>query len=74
LKAILKTKKTQVTRCISEKLLTYGLGRGVESTDKCWLDGIVDYVSKHDYKFSAVITAIVQSDPFRKRRGDGGKI
>jgi hypothetical protein len=74
LKAILKTKKTLVARCISEKLLTYGLGRGVESTDKCWLDGIVDYVAKHDYRFSAVITAIVQSDPFRKRRGDGGKI
>ena len=74
LKAILRTKKTLVARCISEKLLTYGLGRGVESTDKCWLDGIVDYVSKHDYRFSAVVTAIVESDPFRKRRGDGGKI
>jgi hypothetical protein len=74
LKGILLKKKTQIARCISEKLLTYGLGRGVESSDKCWLDGIVDYVAKHDYRFSAVITAIVQSDPFRKRRGDGGKI
>ena len=74
LKTILRAKKVQVTRCISEKLLTYGLGRGVESYDKCWLDGITDYAVKHDYKFSAIITAIVQSDPFRKRRGDGGKI
>ena len=74
LKTILRTKKILVARCISEKLLTYGLGRGVESFDKCWLDGITNYVTQHDYRFSAVITAIVQSDPFRKRRGDGGKI
>jgi hypothetical protein len=74
LKVILRAKKVQVARCLTEKLLTYGLGRGVESTDKCWIDSIVTNVEKKDYRFSAVITAIVESDPFRKRRGDGGKI
>ncbi len=74
LKVILRAKKVQVARCLTEKLLTYGLGRGVESTDKCWIDSIVTNVQKKDYRFSAVITAIVESDPFRKRRGDGGKI
>jgi Protein of unknown function (DUF1592)/Protein of unknown function (DUF1588)/Protein of unknown function (DUF1587)/Protein of unknown function (DUF1585)/Protein of unknown function (DUF1595)/Ca-dependent carbohydrate-binding module xylan-binding len=74
LKSILRAKKVQVARCLTEKLLTYGLGRGVEASDKCWIDGIVANVQKKDYRFSAVITAIVESDPFRKRRGDGGKI
>lgn len=71
LKAILKAKKDDFARCLSEKMLTYALGRGLEYYDKCAIDEITDKLAKHDYKFSALILEIVASDPFQKRRGKG---
>jgi hypothetical protein len=72
LRAILKAQKDLFVRNLSEKMLTYALGRGLESTDKCEVDSIAAAVAKNKYKFSALVTAVVQSEPFRKRRGDGG--
>jgi hypothetical protein len=72
LKSILMGRKNQFVRCLSEKLLTYALGRGLESYDRCHVDTIVKTTIKNNDKFSALIVAVVQSDPFRKRRGDGG--
>ena len=65
LKAILKAQKTQFVRCLSEKMLTYALGRGLDFSDKRTVENIVNRVARQDYRFSALITAIVQSDPFR---------
>lgn len=73
LKGILMGKKAQFVRSFSEKMLTYGLGRGVESYDKCNVDEIAAATAKNGYRFSALVTAVVQSEPFRLRRGDGGK-
>jgi hypothetical protein len=72
LKQILKGKKQQFVRCLTEKLLTYALGRGLEYYDKCAVDDIVKAAAKNDYCFSTLVTGVVLSDPFRKRRGDGG--
>lgn len=72
LKAILKSKKGLFVRCLSGKMLTYALGRGLEPADTCVVDTIAKTVEKNNYRFSALITAIVQSAPFRQRRGDGG--
>lgn len=69
LKAILKDKKELVVRNLAEKLMTYGLGRGLEFSDNRSLNQICDKTARADYKFSALITAIVKSDPFRLRRG-----
>ncbi len=73
LRAIMLEKKPQFVRTFSERLLTYALGRGIESYDKCNLDEIAQGVAKNGYKFSSVVSHIVQSDPFRKRRGDARK-
>ena len=54
---------------ITEKMLTYALGRGVEYYDKRTIDRIVSEVAKDDFKFCRMVMAIVQSDPFRLRRG-----
>jgi hypothetical protein len=70
LRLALKAKAPQFTRNLSEKLLTYALGRGIESSDRCNLDAIAANVAKKDYKFSALVTEIVNSEPFRYRRGD----
>ncbi len=72
LKAILKTKKTLFVHCLTEKMMTYALGRGIEHYDRCNIDAMVKTVAQNDYKFSALINAIVESEPFRKRRGDDG--
>jgi hypothetical protein len=67
LKEILKGDKKFV-RSITQKMLTYALGRGLERYDKCSVDAITAKVSKEGNRFSSLVTAIVTSDPFLKRR------
>jgi Protein of unknown function (DUF1592)/Protein of unknown function (DUF1588)/Protein of unknown function (DUF1587)/Protein of unknown function (DUF1585)/Protein of unknown function (DUF1595)/Ca-dependent carbohydrate-binding module xylan-binding/Cytochrome C oxidase, cbb3-type, subunit III len=70
LTTILVAQKDLFVRCLGEKLLTYSLGRGLTASDQCVLDGIEKKAAANGYKFSALVKAIVLSDPFRKRRGD----
>jgi Protein of unknown function (DUF1592)/Protein of unknown function (DUF1588)/Protein of unknown function (DUF1585)/Protein of unknown function (DUF1595)/Ca-dependent carbohydrate-binding module xylan-binding len=69
LKKILLGKKDLFARSLSEKMLTYALGRGLEYYDRQAVDRIVSGVGKADYRFSSMIVEITQSDPFRMRRG-----
>lgn len=69
LKSIVAAKREQFARCLTEKLLTYALGRGVEYYDRRAVDKIVQELAAADYKFSALATGIARSDPFRMRRG-----
>jgi hypothetical protein len=69
LRAILKGRSSEFCRCLSEKMLTYGLGRGLEYYDKCAVDEIAAKVAKGQYRFSALVLAVVESDPFLNRRG-----
>ncbi len=73
LKKILVGKKELFARCLTEKLLTYGLGRGLEFYDKRSVDKITAGLARQDYKFSALVTEIVTSNPFRMRRGRAGQ-
>jgi hypothetical protein len=52
---------------LTEKLLTYALGRGVEHYDGPAVREIVRTARAADYRFSALIAAIVNSIPFRMR-------
>jgi mono/diheme cytochrome c family protein len=72
LEKVLLAQKSQFVKCLSEKMLTYALGRGLQNYDTCKITDIVSTVAKHDYRFSSLVTAVVTSEPFRKRRGDGG--
>jgi hypothetical protein len=69
LKKSLLEEKERFTRHVAEKMLTYALGRGVEYYDKRAVDRIVSEVAKDDYRLSRLVIAIVQSEPFRLRRG-----
>ncbi len=69
LKALLKGKQELVVRNLAEKLLTYGLGRGLEFYDNRALNQICEQTARSGHKFSALVTAVVKSDPFRLRRG-----
>lgn len=70
LKSILMEKRNQFTRCLTEKLMIYALGRGLEYYDRRPVMQIQDTLAKNDYKFSVLVTEIVKSDPFRLKRGN----
>ena len=69
LKNVLLSKKDLFVKCLTEKMLTYAIGRGLEFYDRRAVDAITAAVAKQDYRFSALVTEIVKSDPFRMRRG-----
>lgn len=69
LRKVLLGKADQFRSCFAEKLLTFGLGRGLEYYDKCALDDIVKASKADGDKFSAWVLAVVKSDPFQKRKG-----
>ncbi len=72
LRAILKTSyRDDFVRCLAEKVLTFAVGRGLESYDGCAVDEIIAELENNDYRFSVLIEAIVRSDPFRMRGSKG---
>ena len=58
----------QFVRVVTEKLLTYALGRGVESDDMPVVRSIVRESGKNDYRFSAIVLEIIKSAPFQMNR------
>jgi hypothetical protein len=67
-KIIRDNRRSDYYRCLTEKLLTYALGRGLEDYDVEAVDRIVERLEKEDGRMSALITGIVESAPFQKRR------
>jgi hypothetical protein len=55
-------------RCLTEKLLTYALGRGLEYYDVDAVDRIVERLDQENGRFSALLMGVVESAPFQKRR------
>jgi hypothetical protein len=58
----------QFARTVTEKLLTYALGRGVEYQDMPVVRAIVSQAARNDYRFSALLEGIVKSEPFQMNR------
>jgi len=67
LKAILKTTPDAFVQSLTEKMLTYALGRGIEPYDRPVLSAIETKMAKDDYRFSDLVLGIVDSIPFRTR-------
>jgi len=70
-RALFRERREDFTRCLTEKLLIYALGRGLDYYDEPTLDRIQGALARDGYKFSTLLTEIVKSDPFRLRRGKG---
>ena len=66
LKKVLKTDK--FVRALAEKLMIYALGRGLERHDRRAVEGVVAKTKEGGYRVSALISAIVTSEPFLKRK------
>ena len=68
MKALLHDNMPEFVRCLAEKMLTYGLGRGVESYDRPVVDDLVRQTAAADNKLQPLILGIVHSLPFQQRR------
>jgi mono/diheme cytochrome c family protein len=66
-KAILK-RPDQFVQTMTEKLMTYALGRSVEYYDMPAVRKIVRDAAASNYKFSSIVKGIVASDPFQMRK------
>ncbi|MCZ6750646.1 MAG: DUF1592 domain-containing protein [Acidobacteria bacterium] len=65
---VLLSHPRQFARTVTENLLTYALGRGVEYTDAPAVRKILRQAAPSDYRWSSLIANIVQSTPFQMRR------
>lgn len=62
---LLSTKRKEFIGCVSEKMLTYALGRGLEYYDQCALQEIMQQLEKNDHRFSTLVVEVVRSYPFQ---------
>ena len=63
----LMAKKTQFATAVTEKLLTYSLGRGLEFYDAPAVRAIDRSAAADGYRWSSMMLAIVKSTPFQMR-------
>ena len=68
LRDILVGRSDQFVQTLTEKLLTYALGRGVEYHDMPAVRGILRDAAATDYRFSSIVLGVVRSVPFQLRR------
>ncbi len=74
LKQFFTDRRQQFYGCVSEKLLTYALGRGLDPGDAVTVDRIAEQVAQDGGKFSTLLLAVIDSPPFQMRRGDDGLV
>ena len=65
LRDLLMQNSEQFVRVMAEKLLTYGLGRGVEVQDMPLVRSIVREAAASNYRFSTLVMGVVKSAPFQ---------
>lgn len=67
LKTLLLQDRDAFAAGLTEKMMIYALGRGIERFDRPTLKTIESNLAAHDYKFSALVTGIVESLPFQMK-------
>ncbi len=73
MRTLLLESMPEFSRCITEKMLTYALGRGLERYDRRTVESITKKLAANNYPFQLLIHEIVQSLPFQQRRGEAPK-
>ena len=66
----LKSQLPEFARCMTEKMLTYSLGRGLGPYDRRTVDELTRKWAEAGYPFQSLIFQIVESLPFQSRRGE----
>jgi mono/diheme cytochrome c family protein len=67
LRTVLAERSDDFVRCLTEKLATYALGRGLTGADRTAVDRIVQHAARNDYRFSSLVIALVRSNQFLTR-------
>jgi hypothetical protein len=70
MRKILLADEHEFARTMTEKMLTYALGRGLESYDKRTVNEITRKLEASEYRFQGIIQEVVRSLPFQMRRGE----
>ena len=70
MRALLVSQLPQVSRTLTQKMLTYALRRGLKPYDRRTIDGIHRAVAADGYRFRTMVHEIVKSLPFQARRGE----
>ena len=70
LRAALAGRPERFVGTLTEKLMTYALGRGLEHYDAPAVRAVTRGAAENDYRFSSLIVGIVKSAPFRMRRAE----
>jgi hypothetical protein len=61
-------RRSDYYRCITEKMLVYALGRGLEYGDVEAVDRIVDRLENDGGRFSTLLLGVIESTPFQRQR------
>jgi len=67
-RTLVASHKLEFYRCLTEKLLTYAVGRGMEYYDVPTVDKIVESLDRNHGAFSALLTGVIESAPFQQQR------
>ncbi len=70
MRALLMQDLPEFEHCLSEKMLTYALGRGLQPFDRRAVDQIDRNLAAGGYKFQTLIREVIRSVPFQQRRGE----
>jgi hypothetical protein len=70
LRSVLESQISDFSRTLTEKMLTYALGRGLRDYDRPAVTAITRALAADEYRFGTLIQEIVRSLPFRARRGE----
>ena len=65
---ILNKKKDEFLRCLTVKLMTYALGRGVTRSDRLHVEKILTQLKQENYSAHSLIKGIIHSVPFQYQR------
>ena len=68
LKKVLLSRKGEFVRNVTEKMLAYALGRGLEYYDQPTVKEITDRLAANEHKSATLVLEVVRSYPFRYRR------
>jgi hypothetical protein len=67
LRQVILSRPDAFVTILTERMMTYALGRGLEPVDMAVVRDIVTRASQDDYSFMTIISGIVESEPFQSR-------
>ena len=70
LRDVLLERHDEFVNTVTEKLLTYALGRGIEYYDRPAIRAIVRQAEENGYRWSSLILGVTRSQPFQMRRSE----